>query len=350
MGSRRPVLFAVALLAIAGCERIEDLTGRGPESAVSGYLDATTRGDAEAAYGFLSADDRAARSLSEYRTQAGSEFAKALLGKTKYTVIGVTRSGDTATARVEMQIPDVSGMLGDVLGGAFASAFGGAKQEDIEKKLAEKYQGADLPVTTKVEEFTLLHEPDGWRVFLDWATQDRVAQLLREARDVKKADPRSALEKYNAALELDSQLVEARKERDETQRDIAVFEEKQAYIGNVVLYDLAAKRYDSFLDKNIPGVEFKLRNNGDRTLKRVQVTVYFKDAAGAVIAEEEYNPVLVTEFSFGGDNKPLRPNYIWQMEHGKFYKADSVPSEWEEGSVSARITDLEFAEESAGGS
>ena len=38
-------------------------------------------------------------------------------------------------------------------------------------------------------------------------------------------------------------------------------------------------------------------------------------------------------------------NYIWQMERGKFYKADSAPSEWKEGSASAKITDIEFASE-----
>ena len=62
-----------------------------------------------------------------------------------------------------------------------------------------------------------------------------------------------------------------------------------------------------------------------------------------MIAEEEFNPVLVTKYSFG-NNKPLRPNYIWQQERGQFYQAKSVPSEWKEGAVKAKITDIEFAE------
>ncbi|MGA7985240.1 MAG: hypothetical protein WCA01_08690, partial [Burkholderiales bacterium] len=87
---------------------------------------------------------------------------------------------------------------------------------------------------------------------------------------------------------------------------------------------------------------FKLRNKGTRSLRKVEVTVYFQDASGAVIAEQEYNPVLVTKYSFGDDNKPLRPNYIWQLERGKFYQAKSVPTEWKEGAVKAKITDIEF--------
>src|SRR5690606_28064197 len=91
-----------------------------------------------------------------------------------------------------------------------------------------------------------------------------------------------------------------------------------------------------------PGVRFKLRNDGERTLNRVEVMVFFKDSAGKIIAEKDFNPVLVSQFGIG-DSKPLRPGYIWQMDASRFYKADSGPDEWEEGAVEARITDIEFA-------
>jgi hypothetical protein len=32
------------------------------------------------------------------------------------------------------------------------------------------------------------------------------------------------------------------------------------------------------------------------------------------------------------------------MGQDKFYKTEAVPTEWKEGSVSARITDIEFAD------
>ena len=83
----------------------------------------------------------------------------------------------------------------------------------------------------------------------------------------------------------------------------------------------------------------------------VKVTVYFKDAKGNTIAEEDYTPVLVSNFNFmlSDSNKPLKPNYIWQMERGKFYTAKSVPSEWKEGAAEIRITDLQFKEQSTSG-
>jgi hypothetical protein len=119
--------------------------------------------------------------------------------------------------------------------------------------------------------------------------------------------------------------------------------EEAAYIKqNLRLYDLRTKYYDSMLDGRVPGVDFKIQNNGNRTLNHVTVRVVFYDAAGNPISEEEYNPVIVSDYSIG-DNMPLRPHYIWQQESDKFYEAKNVPSEWDEGKASATITDIEFA-------
>lgn len=117
---------------------------------------------------------------------------------------------------------------------------------------------------------------------------------------------------------------------------------KTAYIQkHLSIYDIEARYFESILDGRVPGVRFKLRNSGDRDLDMVKVTVFFKDATGAVIHEEDYTPVLVSEYSFL-DSKPLKAGYVWQLEKGKFYAAKSVPSEWKEGSVDAKISDIRF--------
>lgn len=119
--------------------------------------------------------------------------------------------------------------------------------------------------------------------------------------------------------------------------------EEAAYIRtHLRLYDLEAKYYESMLDGKVPGVDFKIKNAGNRTLNRVTVRVVFQDAGGKPIAEDEYNPVLVVEGGYS-DDTPLRPNYIWQNEPDRFYTAKSVPSEWAEGKAEATITDIEFA-------
>jgi hypothetical protein len=120
--------------------------------------------------------------------------------------------------------------------------------------------------------------------------------------------------------------------------------EEASYIKqHLRLYDLEARYFDSMLDGSVPGVDFKIQNSGNRTLNGVTVRVVFYDASGKPIAEEEYNPVIVSEYSFGTDNAPLRPNYIWQQERDKFYQAKNVPSEWASGKASATISDIEFA-------
>jgi hypothetical protein len=111
------------------------------------------------------------------------------------------------------------------------------------------------------------------------------------------------------------------------------------------LYDFKAKYMDSVLDGRVPGVNFKIRNKGTEALNEVKVLVLFKDSSGNTIAEEEYMPVLVSKYNFGGDNKPLKPGYIWQQEKGKFFAAKAVPSEWKEGAAEARITKILFAKD-----
>lgn len=121
--------------------------------------------------------------------------------------------------------------------------------------------------------------------------------------------------------------------------------DKREYIDNYLdIYDTEAKYIDSMLEGKVPGVLFKLKNKGDRSLDMVEVTVYFKDTTGAIIYEEDFHPVFISEFSFT-DSKPLKPGYIWQMEKDKFYPAKSVPQEWVEGSVNIEITDIRFSKE-----
>ena len=74
----------------------------------------------------------------------------------------------------------------------------------------------------------------------------------------------------------------------------------------------------------------------------MEVTVYLKDTDGNIIAEENFYPVLVSRYSFSGNNKPLKPGYIWQMEKGKWYTIKDAPSEWQIGNAEARITNIEF--------
>lgn len=120
-------------------------------------------------------------------------------------------------------------------------------------------------------------------------------------------------------------------------------QEEVRYIGqNLRLYEFEAKYYDSLLDGRVPGVDFKIKNEGDRTINSLTLKVVFFDESNEPIAEELYYPVNVGGFSMGNENSPLRPNYIWQQESDRFYTAKNVPSEWVEGRAEATIVDIEF--------
>ncbi|MCD1591789.1 hypothetical protein K7H13_13630 [Qipengyuania citrea] len=118
--------------------------------------------------------------------------------------------------------------------------------------------------------------------------------------------------------------------------------EVEQYIKNVEVYDVEASYRDSMLDGRVPGVDFKVKNNGDRSLDLVEVTVVFYNSEGQPIAEDTFMPVIVSSFD---NDPPLRPGYIWQQERGSFYAAKSVPDEWQSGKVSAKVTRIEFAPE-----
>jgi hypothetical protein len=131
-------------------------------------------------------------------------------------------------------------------------------------------------------------------------------------------------------------------QRQEATRQEAKRRESDDYIAKFVdLYDFEATYFNALLEGRVPGVTFKIRNRGDRTLERVQVVVHFVDANGKVIAEEDFVPIR--EFGFNSNSKPLKPGYVWQIEKDKRFTASGVPSEWVEGRATAKITDVDLA-------
>jgi predicted Zn finger-like uncharacterized protein len=114
----------------------------------------------------------------------------------------------------------------------------------------------------------------------------------------------------------------------------------QDYVNKIQIYDLSAKYFESFGGKK-SGVEFKVKNLGDKTITELKIVVFFKDKNNATISEEDFFPINTESFS-AEFRKPLKPGYIWTMPEGKFLPAESVPNEWQEGNVSISIADIKF--------
>ena len=102
-------------------------------------------------------------------------------------------------------------------------------------------------------------------------------------------------------------------------------------------FRLEKGRKYSFGDEE-DGVFGTIVNNGTKTLKEVEITVYFLDVSGKAISEASFWPVYTGRISFSGDNKPLKPNYV--QDFGYSLK-DHVPTGWS-GRVRAKISDIEF--------
>ncbi len=341
--------FVLAFL-IVGCDKLSELSQPGPKEVLSSYLDASLKGRTEEAYGYVSSEDKSVKGLSEYKSENEKEdspFAAVVVSNVSFTVLKVTETGSTAKADVEITLPDMGVMFKDLMGAAFSSAFGGKDQAEIEKELAAKYETGEVPTTTKNEEFHLVKEDDGWKVFLDWKTKkaerekaEKVASLLSDAKELRKSNKlHGAVKKYEEVLTLDSEIVEAKEGIAETKQEIESFEEKQAYIKNVILKDFKVSEGKKYgFGKTVPGVFGTIVNNGDRSLKEVEITVYFLNDEGTIIGEEDFHPVLVSEYSFGEDNKPLKPNYVKDFGYSV---EDYAPSSWSK-KAKAKITNIEF--------
>ncbi|HKJ33918.1 MAG TPA: hypothetical protein VKA34_18955 [Balneolales bacterium] len=335
-------IICLASLLIVACG---NSGGPNPKQVLTNYLNSLNKSKYKEAYSYISSEDKAVKDLQSYLNDKNNNnpFTQAINSKTSYKIKKIDKSGRNATADVEITQPDLGSIFSNVMGLAITSAFDSTNKKKMEKKLAQKFESGKIPMSNKEKTFHLVDEKDGWKMFFDWKRQAKIQQLLAEAKKLKESKKLyGAVKKYEQILELDSDMVDVKKSLEKTKEEIKSFEEKQKYIKNVELYDLKAKYYKTYLDGKVPGVTFKLRNKGNKTLKEVEVTVYFKDANDTTIAEEKYYPVLVTKYSFGDNNKPLKPNYIWQMKRDEFYKAESVPSEWKVGKVSAKITDIEF--------
>lgn len=177
------------------------------------------------------------------------------------------------------------------------------------------------------------------------AEREQVSDLENEARKLLKSNKfEEALAKYKAMGEISSGVEAAEVGIESTTKAMEEFAEKMEYIDKVKITEFIAKRIDTYSKKGIPAVRISLKNTGDRSLDKVKVVVYFQDKDGNTIFEEDYHPVLVSKYSFSGDNKPLKPGYVKEMEKEKYYTLDSALSDWQEGKAIAKVVDIKFTE------
>ena len=183
-------------------------------------------------------------------------------------------------------------------------------------------------------EFKLELQGTSWRL-------TRITVPLDDVEKGKQDEARIIKPSIKNTLEINIDSEETKVLEEDTNEGLEEFREKQEYFPMVKLYDFEATTINTFLEKEVPAVKFKIKNEGNKTLSKVKVTVYFKDSNDIIITEEDFTPVNVSSWSMD-NKKPLKPNYIWEAEKGNYYTVENVPSEWEIGNAVAKITDIEI--------
>lgn len=135
-------------------------------------------------------------------------------------------------------------------------------------------------------------------------------------------------------LSLDSQAIAGKVSAEKTKHDAKSYAKQFLKV-----YDFESKYFTGY-DGKVAGVNFKVKNSGDKTVTKLCITVYFQDSSNSNIADEQFCPVLSGGFQ---SSQPLKPGYVWQQEKGHFYQAPKVPSEWKEGAATAQISEVELA-------
>jgi len=103
--------------------------------------------------------------------------------------------------------------------------------------------------------------------------------------------------------------------------------EEIAYINNVTVSRVEVGK--TIL--GAPGIFGEVKNNGNKTLGKVEITIYFLDKQGNPISEKTYSPV-------NNSTSPLKPNYSQKFG----YEADDAPSDWSK-KITVKVTKVQFA-------
>lgn len=369
---RKKSVIALILLIVGGCSEGErDFHGKSnsppSESAVKvqkqqpqiltaeellmQYLDAGLKagvsGKSKETYRLISSKDKEATPQDEYLSSGRSsdpdvshELVTAMMSTISYTIKNAIIEEDKAKIEVEMSVPRLPASL--------RNAIGKKRSPELEGKVISYLNSPDLQFDKNVQDFNLVKESVGWKVFLDFATSKKIKLLVEEAEKLApslemlspidgsvlvamKSDLLLAKEKYKEALALgESFSAENNLKYLEKQiKKLNVYEQIKVHV-QVRNVHVGEGRYGG------KGVFGEVKNNSNAALKKVGITIYFLDANGNPVHEMSYHPIYVTERSYGDDAIPLKPNYSRKFG----YKADDAPYDWSE-EVKVVISDVE---------
>lgn len=112
------------------------------------------------------------------------------------------------------------------------------------------------------------------------------------------------------------------------------------YKNKLDIYFIASKFTDE-IEGDMPGVYLQIKNNGDKTVIFLEITVYFKDESGSIIAKDKIYPINFMNGEMYQDYD-LKPGEEWQLPKTDFIKEKNVPDTWVDGNATYEVTDIKF--------
>ena len=106
----------------------------------------------------------------------------------------------------------------------------------------------------------------------------------------------------------------------------------------------SARYIDTYTSGRLPGMRFRIKNEGSRPVEKLRVTAYYKDADDTVVGEQDFNLVSNEGFDPTG---VLRPNYSMRIpgDPDRYLTADQITDDWEPGNVEVEIKDIVFEDQ-----
>ncbi len=118
-------------------------------------------------------------------------------------------------------------------------------------------------------------------------------------------------------------------------------QEKVNYINdNLVLESAVVDEFDTYYNNKVWGLSgIKVKNNGDKSISQLTITVYFKDESGKTIGENNINIGIADIYN---TVSALKPNYEWSSEEDYYYELKNLSDNIEPTRNEIKITNLKF--------